>query len=65
MVVGDQVPEIPFGDVVAKIGAVAFTQIGAMAAKSGAIVVVQTVLQVMLSDPTQVIPLAVKLKVTD
>ena len=65
MVVGDQVPEIPFGDVVAKIGAVAFTQIGEMAAKSGGVIVVQAVLHVTLSEPTQVIPLGVKLKVTD
>jgi hypothetical protein len=62
---GDQVPDIPFGEINAKIGAVVLIHMGEMAAKFGANIVVQAVLQVVLSAPTQVIPLGDKLKVTD
>ena len=62
---GDQVPEIPFGEVDPKTGTTAFTQIGGIVAKFGGVIVVQPVLQVALSEPTQVTPLAVKLNVTD
>lgn len=65
IVAGLHVPLIPFGDVVDNVGTVPPIHIGEIAAKFGAVIEGQAVLQVVVIDDTQETPLAVNVKVTE